>query len=410
MNERNPFTRLKNLLLQPKIDDQLLQEAISRARQQQSVPVLWLLGKTQAGKTSLIRTLTGTTDAEIGNGFRPCTRTARFYDFPADVPVVRFLDTRGLGEVAYNPAEDIRYCEEHAHLVVAVMRVSDPGQQAVTEVLHAVRRRHPEWPVVIVQTCLHQCHGPDWQHPQPHPYQNLPALPVDDVTRALQSQRERLGRLPGNGGVWWVAVDFTLEEDGFDDPRYGLDSLWQAIEEASAFGLQALLETDPAIQDAYSRAAHPHILSYSLAAAGLGALPVVDMAGVPAIQLKLFHTLASLYEMRWDRRNTTEFFGLLGAGISVGYGLQMAGRSLVKLVPVWGQTAGAVWGATSSAAMTFALGKAASYYLARKRKGQSVDDEQLRQIFTDALRRGREVASHQTPQDEPDNGQQAKDP
>ncbi len=400
MSERNPLNRLKNLLLQPKIDEQLLQDAIAQARQQQPVPVLWLLGKTQSGKTSLIRTLTGSPDAEIGNGFRPCTRTARFYDFPTNVPVVRFLDTRGLGEVAYDPTDDIRYCEEHAHLLVAVMRVSDPGQQAVTDVLHAVRKRHPEWPVVIVQTCLHQCHGPDWQHPQPYPFDNPAALPTDDLSRALQSQRERVGRLPGTAGVWWVAVDFTLDEDGFADPRYGVDALWRAIEDASAFGLRALLDADPAIQDAYSRAAHPHILSYSLAAAGMGALPVVDVAGVPAIQLKLFHTLASLYSMPWDKRNTTEFFGLLGAGISVGYGLQWAGRNLVKLIPVWGQTAGAVWGATSSAAMTFALGKAACYYLARKRKGQSVDDEKLRQVFTDALRRGREVAAHQTPADE----------
>lgn len=400
MSERNLLSRLKDQLLQPKIDEQLLQDAIHHARQQQPVPVLWLLGKTQSGKTSLIRTLTGSPDADIGNGFRPCTRTARFYDFPADVPVVRFLDTRGLGEVAYDPTDDIRYCEEHAHLVVAVMRVSDPGQQAVTDVLHAVRKRHPDWPVVIVQTCLHQCHGPDWQHPQPYPFHDPATLPNDDLARALQSQRERLGRLPGNAGIWWMAVDFTLDDDGFDDPRYGLDALWQAVEEASAFGLRALLEADPAIQDAYSRAAHPHILSYSLAAAGLGALPVVDMAGVPAIQLKLFHTLASIYAVPWDKRNTTEFFGLLGAGISIGYGLQMAGRNLVKLIPVWGQTAGAVWGATSSAAMTFALGKAACFYLARKRKGQTVDDAQLRQVFTDALRRGREVASHQTPSDE----------
>lgn len=87
VSERNLLTRLKDQLLQPKIDEQLLQDAISRARQQQPVPVLWLLGKTQSGKTSLIRTLTGSPDADIGNGFRPCTRTARFYDFPADVPV-----------------------------------------------------------------------------------------------------------------------------------------------------------------------------------------------------------------------------------------------------------------------------------------------------------------------------------
>src|SRR5690606_34222822 len=33
-------------------------------------PVVWLLGKVQSGKTSIIRAVTGASDAEIGDGFR----------------------------------------------------------------------------------------------------------------------------------------------------------------------------------------------------------------------------------------------------------------------------------------------------------------------------------------------------
>ena len=72
-----------------------------------ALPVVWLLGKTGAGKSSLVRALTEQTEAEIGNGFQPCTRSARSYDFPPDQPLVRFLDTRGLGEAGYDPAEDL---------------------------------------------------------------------------------------------------------------------------------------------------------------------------------------------------------------------------------------------------------------------------------------------------------------
>lgn len=60
-----------------------------------SLPVVWLLGKTGAGKSSLVRALTGQTEAEIGNGFAPCTRSARSYDFPAHEPLVRFLRHTG---------------------------------------------------------------------------------------------------------------------------------------------------------------------------------------------------------------------------------------------------------------------------------------------------------------------------
>jgi len=67
-------------------------------------PVFWLIGKTQSGKTSIIKFLTGADDALIGSGFRPTTRTTRRYDFPtAEAPLLEFLDTRGLDEPGYNP-------------------------------------------------------------------------------------------------------------------------------------------------------------------------------------------------------------------------------------------------------------------------------------------------------------------
>ena len=80
-------------------------------------PVVWLLGKVQSGKTSIIRELTQADSAEIGSGFRACTKTARVFDFPVEAPIIRFLDTRGLGEVAYDPKEDIGFCEGRSHLI-----------------------------------------------------------------------------------------------------------------------------------------------------------------------------------------------------------------------------------------------------------------------------------------------------
>ena len=88
-------------------------------------PVVWLLGKTGAGKSSLVRSLTGVGAAEIGNGFAPCTRTAHAFDFPQDRPVMQFLDTRGLGEVGYDPAEDLAQCEARSHAILAVARLDE---------------------------------------------------------------------------------------------------------------------------------------------------------------------------------------------------------------------------------------------------------------------------------------------
>src|ERR1700716_2135750 len=74
-----------------------LHDRLTEARKHSPVPVLWLFGKTQSGKTSIVHYLTGASEAEIGNGFRPCTRFLRTYDFPtAEAPLLSFLETRAL--------------------------------------------------------------------------------------------------------------------------------------------------------------------------------------------------------------------------------------------------------------------------------------------------------------------------
>src|SRR5690242_20111268 len=87
--------------------DAALQQRLEDLRTRVPVPVFWLLGKTQSGKTSIIKALTGADDAEVGHGFRPCTRTSRRYDFPSpEAALLTFIDTRGLDEPGYDPAED----------------------------------------------------------------------------------------------------------------------------------------------------------------------------------------------------------------------------------------------------------------------------------------------------------------
>lgn len=384
------WEQLRKVLLNPKVDESLLEKSLREAREKMPVPVLWLIGKTQAGKTSIIRAMTGSETAEIGNGFQPCTRQSRFYDFPADMPVVRFLDTRGLGEVSYDPTDDIHYCESKAHLLIAVMKVADIKQQALFDVLHTVRERHPEWPLLIVQTGLHECYPVGGKHIDPWPYdlEPLPETVPADLKRALRAQRDAAADLPGHAPVRWVAVDLTLPEDGFESPDYGLEALWQAIEALSSLGLENLLTSGEAVHDLFERTAHQHIVGYATTAAGLGALPVVDLVAVSAVQAKLLHSLATLYDQSWDKRTISEFLGLMGAGVATGYVARLLGRTVAKVIPVLGQTVGAIWGASTSGATTYALGKAAVYFFVRHRKNLSVDSETIRRIYAEELERG----------------------
>src|SRR5438552_12111982 len=94
--------------LRPAPHDEALHHTMDRLRAKAPVPVLWLFGKTQSGKTSIIKYLTGADQAEIGTGFRPCTRFSSRYLFPTEeAPLLSFLDTRGLDEPGYHGTEDL---------------------------------------------------------------------------------------------------------------------------------------------------------------------------------------------------------------------------------------------------------------------------------------------------------------
>ena len=105
-------------------DGPALARSLDHLRQHTPVPVFWLFGKTQSGKTSIIKFLTGADDAEIGQGFRPCTRFSRQYQFPTgEAPLLTFLDTRGVDEPGYDVAEDLARFDPQAHVVIVTVKV-----------------------------------------------------------------------------------------------------------------------------------------------------------------------------------------------------------------------------------------------------------------------------------------------
>ena len=351
-----------------------------RHQAEQLAPVVWLLGKVQSGKTSIIRALTGTTRAEVGDGYRACTQTAQLFDFPAESPLVRFLDTRGLGEAGYDASDDLEIAEASAHATIAVMRAMDPQQHAVIEALAAIRVRRPEWPIVVAQTHLHEAYPPGTGHMLPYPFEvtsaasdrpaPLPSVPPD-LVRALAYQRELVRRIPGSGPCLFVPIDFTLDIDGLEPTLYGLDALQDALAEAGPEGLQALLERSNSDDKD--------------AAVAADLIPVAAVAAVPTVQARLLQLMARSHGVAWTRRTAIEFAGALGAGAVARYAAGFGIRQLAKLIPVYGQTAGSAAAAATSFASTYALGKAADYYLTQRKRGQT-DTAGVRRAWAQALR------------------------
>jgi uncharacterized protein (DUF697 family) len=350
-------------------------------------PVVWLVGKVQSGKTSIVRALTGASDAEIGAGYRACTKTARIFDFPPEAPIIRFLDTRGLGEAAYDPAADIAYSEDRAHLILAVAKALDAEQSAVVDAVRAARERHPEWPVVVAQTSLHEGYAPGQGHVLPYPFDGdavSNAVP-EPLARSLQHQRSLFEGMPGRGAVRFVPLDLTLPDDGFEPADYGRAALIAALVAVAPAAVRLAVQELPGAPggETHARSVNAHILGFAVAAGASDALPVAGVVTVPVLQAAMLRQLAQLYGIGWDRRSYAEFLAALGTGTLLRTASTFGVRQLVKLVPVYGQTIGAATAAAASFATTYAIGKAASYYLDRRRRGEAA--ENLADIYSDAL-------------------------
>jgi uncharacterized protein (DUF697 family) len=362
-------------------------------RARQFAPVVWLLGKVQSGKTSIVRELTQATTAEIGNGYEACTKTARIFDFPAEAPIIRFLDTRGLGEVAYDPTEDIAFCEGRSHLILVVMKARDFQQEAVIEAVRAARKRHPDWPVVVAQTSLHEAYPPGSGHVLPYPFgSEEPAAEVaPDVVRVLRHQRTLFSAIPGKGELRFVPIDFTQAGDGLEPQDYGREALVESLVAAAPAAVATVVAQLAPHGDSAQRNLNSHILGFAFAAGASDAFPLTGIVGVPVVQAAMLRHIGLQCGVTWDKRTAGEFAAALGAGtlarVASGFGV----RQLAKLIPVYGQTAGAVAAATASFATTYAMGKAATHFLRRRQGGAHGEDVQA--VYRAALKRALRLAS-----------------
>jgi uncharacterized protein (DUF697 family) len=415
--------KLKSLrsLLSTGDREKSLRAHLEELKRRTPVPVFWLFGKTQSGKTSVIKFLTGADDAEIGEGYRPCTRFSRLYQFPsAETPLLTFLDTRGLDEPDYDPTEDLARFNDQAHVVVVTVKALDHAQENVLAHLRTVRRAKPGRPVVLALTCLHEAY-PQQQHP-PYPFGtgageasapvvgerpiptvpkpahedygmslfdlDLAELPSEDLRRSIAEQRRRFEGLADAV----VPVDLTRPEEGYAEPNYGgerlKDVLLAMLPGAYRQTLLTLELATHELRDLHARHALPFVVGYSALAATAGAIPVpfVDLVLIPGVQARMINDLAKLYGQPLSARRFIEIATTLGFGMLT----RQAGRELAKLIPF----VGVVAGAAMAGASTFALGKAFCYYLGAIHQGHVPDLADLKRYYQEQLTQAERAWRH----------------
>ncbi|EGU60288.1 hypothetical protein VINI7043_06665 [Vibrio nigripulchritudo ATCC 27043] len=337
--------------------------------QNSHLPTLWLLGKTGAGKSSFIQALTGLSEVEVGNGFAPCTMTSSAYDFPQDTPVLRFLDTRGLGEANYDPSEDIRICADQGHALIIVAKVDEPEQSSVINALKQIRKQSEIKHLLVVHTAIN-------------------SVSEADRKRMVEHNQQQFESAWGKP-VKSVDVDFDCESQDF----YHREELIEMLSEMLPIvGLMVEEKEYANLEEQNFDKLENEVLWYSGSASASDLVPAVGLVSVPAIQAKMLHSLANQYGVEWSKRTFSELIGTLGTSFGIQYGVKLGARQLVKLIPGYGQTVGAVAAAAVSFGTTYGLGRAACYYFYHKSKGESVSSEAMQQLYKDAFKKGKKVA------------------
>lgn len=328
---------------------------------EQHLPTLWLLGKTGAGKSTLIKTLTGDSQIEIGRGFKPCTQTAAQYNFPHAKPLLSFLDTKGLAEADYDAKEDIAWCAARSHALLLVVKIDETDQSQLLNALKSIQQSAKITQASLLITGIDQVTDAQeqarlisYQQQQFAPYwKELNCLAVDFVSvrkeQSVAALVEHLSQqLPVLREVFVEQVASDQEQQNF--LRLKIEVLW-----------------------------------YAAAAAATDALPALGLVAVPSIQTKLLHSLANHYGLPWSKKHLASLLGAMGSSFVLKYLSQFGIRQLVKLIPAYGQLVGGATAAAASYASTYALGRVACLYFYRQLQQEPVSREELQSLFKQAL-------------------------
>lgn len=380
-----PIDQLAQTIVQRfSVNEAQIGEILAAIRAELPTTEALLIGKPQAGKSSIVRGLTGVSADIVGQGFRPHTQHTERYTYPSsELPLLVFTDTVGLGDIKQDTQTviqeligDLQQTSRNARVLVLTIKINDFATNMLRTTAQQLRQHYPEIPCLLVATCLHEVYPPGTQ--------DHPAYPpdYDDINRAFTTLQEDFAGLYDRA----VLIDFTLEEDDYSPVFYGLeafrDALADLLPEAEARAIYQLLNQGAGekIGNLYRDTGRRYIAAFATMAAAIAAvpLPFATMPVLTAVQASMVGLLGKLY----GQTITPSQAGGIVSAIAGGFLAQAIGRELIKFIPGFGSVIAASW----AAAYTWALGEGACVYFGDLIGGKKPDPQKIQAVMQDAFK------------------------
>lgn len=377
---RKVWKPLQKVLQRFTVREEQIAEHLKAVRDQLPTTEVVLIGKPQAGKSSIVRGMTGQPQDIVGQGFKPHTRNTQRYPYPSeDLPLLIFTDTVGLGDIERNTAtiiEELRQTLKQdaarSRLFLLTIKINDFANDSLQQVITQLKHDFPQIPCILALTCLHELY--------PSPTDNHPDYPpqIASIQRAASATTANFENLCDRT----LLLDFTLEEDGYEPVFYGLEALQEALDDvlpkAQAQAIHQLLETEEqgkAIGDLYRQVARNYISAFAVMA-GIAAavpLPFATMPVLTSLQVSMVVVLGKVYGQTLTFGQALGVIGTLAGGFFA----QAVGRELVKFIPGIGSVIATSW----AVGYTWALGEGACVYFGDLMAGKKPDPSAIQDLM-----------------------------
>ncbi|MGB7486759.1 MAG: GTPase [Phormidesmis sp.] len=367
------------------VSDERIAEILTEVRSQLPTTQALLVGKPQAGKSSIVRGLTGVSAEIVGQGFRPHTQNTARYAYPSDdLPLLIFTDTVGLGDIGQDTAglveelaAELKQESQGARILILTVKINDFAVDRLRLIAQQLRQAKPGVPCLLAVTCLHEIYpATQDDHPSYPPH-------MDELQRAYEALQATFAGCFDRS----VLLDFTLEVDGYHPVFYGQaalrDALAELLPEAEANAIYQLIDDQDAattqLGSLYRDVGRRYISAFAVISATLAAvpLPFATMPVLTALQISMVGLLGKLYGQTLSPSQA----GGVASAIAGGFFAQAIGRELIKFSPGFGSVVAASW----AAGYTWALGEGACAYFGDLMGGKKPDPEKIQRVMASAF-------------------------